>query len=124
MKCHLEQQNKLLKVELTEKTTQLASHKESNFKLTQGIEEAIRKIEEKNKSLEELQLRVESDARVMNEQVGDIFVFENFVFILSLLVAPNPYSFTAASSFIRCHLNSLNEVNQALIYLVSVGDQA
>merc|ERR1712088_368916 len=32
---------------LCEKITQLSSHKESNFKLTQGIEEAIQKIEAK-----------------------------------------------------------------------------
>jgi len=69
VKSHLEQENSLLKVELTEKTTQLASHKESNFKLTQGIEEAIAKIQEKNTKVEDLELRIETEARVMNEQV-------------------------------------------------------
>ena len=63
-----------VQVELTEKTTQLASHKESNFKLTQGIEEAIAKIQEKNTKVEDLELRIETEARVMNEQV-DFFTF-------------------------------------------------
>ena len=68
-----------VQVELTEKTTQLASHKESNFKLTQGIEEAIAKIQEKNTKVEDLELRIETEARVMNEQV-------NFTLSLSVIV--------------------------------------
>ena len=44
----------LFQEELTEKITQLRSHKESNFKLTQGIEEAISKIETKNNQIEDL----------------------------------------------------------------------
>ena len=44
IKSHLELENKQLKEELSEKLTQLSSHKESNFKLTQGIEEAINKV--------------------------------------------------------------------------------
>ena len=54
---------------------------ESNFKLTQGIEEAIGKIEIKNRQIEELQLKIESDSRVMSEQVPvhEVFVFELFI---------------------------------------------
>ena len=40
----LEVENKQLKEELTDKISQLQSHKESNFKLKEGIEEAIDKI--------------------------------------------------------------------------------
>jgi len=42
---------------------------ESNFKLTQGIEEAIGKIETKKRQIEELELKMEADSRVMTEQV-------------------------------------------------------
>ena len=54
---------------------------ESNFKLTQGIEEAIGKIEIKNRQIEELQLKIESDSRVMSEQVPvhEVFIFELFI---------------------------------------------
>merc|ERR1719317_625075 len=49
LKNNLELENKQLKEELSERITQLSSHKESNFKLTQGIEEAIDKIFGNNK---------------------------------------------------------------------------
>ena len=53
----------LFQIELGEKTTQLHSHKESNFKLTHGIEEAIKKIEQKNQQIDEIHLKIETDSR-------------------------------------------------------------
>ena len=64
----LEVENKQLKEELTDKITQLHSHKESNFKLSQGIEEAIEKIKVKNQELEDLKMKMESDSRVYQEK--------------------------------------------------------
>jgi citron Rho-interacting kinase len=69
IKSHLELENDHLKEELSEKITQLGSHKESNFKLTQGMEEAINKIESKNKQIDNLNLKIDSDSRMMSEQV-------------------------------------------------------
>ena len=67
-KTVLEVENKQLKEELTEKITQLHSHKESNFKLSQGIEEAIEKIKTKNQELEDIKLKSESDSRMSQEK--------------------------------------------------------
>ena len=53
---------------MTEKITQLHSHKESNFKLSQGIEEAIEKIKTKNQELEDIKLKSESDSRMSQEK--------------------------------------------------------
>ena len=53
----------MFQIELGEKTTQLHSHKESNFKLTNGIEEAIKKIEQKNQQIDEIHLKIETDSR-------------------------------------------------------------
>ena len=64
----LDVENKQLKEELTDKITQLHSHKESNFKLSQGIEEAIEKIKVKNQELEDLKMKMESDSRVSQEK--------------------------------------------------------
>merc|ERR1719431_304651 len=69
LKSHLQLENEHLKEELTDKITQLQSHKESNFKLTQGMEEAINKIESKNKQIDDLNLKIETDSRLMSEQV-------------------------------------------------------
>lgn len=67
-KSILEVENVQLKEELSEKTTQLYSHKESNFKLSQGIEEAIEKITQKNQQVEDLQMKMESQARMSTEK--------------------------------------------------------
>jgi len=67
-KTILEVENVQLKEELAEKTTQLYSHKESNFKLSQGIEEAIEKISAKNIQVDELQMKMESEARMAKEK--------------------------------------------------------
>eukprot|EP00092_Neocalanus_flemingeri_P040694 GFUD01044305.1.p1 GENE.GFUD01044305.1~~GFUD01044305.1.p1 ORF type:complete len:1862 (+),score=644.25 GFUD01044305.1:78-5663(+) len=67
-KSFLEVENVQLKEELSEKTTQLYSHKESNFKLSQGIEEAIEKISQRNKQVEDLQMKMESEVRVASEK--------------------------------------------------------
>jgi len=67
-KSILEVENVQLKEELAEKNTQLYSHKESNFKLSQGIEEAIEKISAKNQQVEELQIKIESEARLATEK--------------------------------------------------------
>ena len=64
----LDVENKQLKEELTDKITQLHSHKESNFKLSQGIEEAIEKIKVKNQELEDIKMKMESDSRVSQEK--------------------------------------------------------
>ena len=64
----LDVENKQLKEELTDKITQLHSHKESNFKLSQGIEEAIEKIKVKNQELEDLKMMMESDSRITQEK--------------------------------------------------------
>ncbi|XP_023331360.1 citron Rho-interacting kinase, partial [Eurytemora carolleeae] len=69
LKSSLEYENSQLKIELGEKTTQLHSHKESNFKLTNGIEEAIKKIEQKNQQIDEIHLKIETDSRIMSELV-------------------------------------------------------
>jgi len=50
---------------------------ESNFKLTQGIEEAIGKIQAKNSQLEELQLKIDADSRLMSEQAGHFCLFKS-----------------------------------------------
>ena len=68
-RTNLELENNRLKEELTGKTTQLHSHKESNFKLTQGIEDAIRKIEERDRAAEELQLKMDAESRILAEQM-------------------------------------------------------
>lgn len=67
-KSILEVENVQLKEELSAKTTQLYSHKESNFKLSQGIEEAIEKITHKNNQVEDLQLRIDSETRISGEK--------------------------------------------------------
>jgi len=67
-KSILEVENVQLKEELADKTTQLYSHKESNFKLSQGIEEAIEKISQKNKQFEDLQMKMESEASLGKEK--------------------------------------------------------
>ena len=67
-KSLLEVENKQLKEELTEKITQLHSHKESNFKLNQVVEEAIEKIKVKNEALEELQTERETESRMAREK--------------------------------------------------------
>ena len=69
MKNNLELENKQLKEELSEMITQLSSHKESNFKLTQGIEEAIQKISTKNTELANLQLAVEAERADVADQM-------------------------------------------------------
>merc|ERR1719341_3096989 len=69
MKNNLELENQQLKEELSEKITQLSSHKESNFKLTQGIEEAILKISDKNTELSNLQLAVEAERADIADQM-------------------------------------------------------
>merc|ERR1711892_256299 len=67
-KNNMELENVQLKEELSEKTTQLYSHKESNFKLSQGIEEAIDKITQKNQQVEDLQMKMESETRMSTEK--------------------------------------------------------
>ena len=69
MKNNLELENKQLKEELSERITQLSSHKESNFKLTQGIEEAIHKISDKNTEMENLKLAMEAERTEIADQI-------------------------------------------------------
>jgi len=64
----LDAENVQLKEELATKTTQLYSHKESNFKLSQGIEEAIEKITQKNDQVEDLQMKMESESSLAAEK--------------------------------------------------------
>ena len=67
-KSILEVENKQLKEELTEKITQLHSHKESNFKLNQVVEEAIEKIKTKNQEIDDLQIKMETESRMAKEK--------------------------------------------------------
>ena len=67
-KSFLEVENNQLKEELAEKTTQLHSHKESNFKLSQGIEEACEKIGLRNEENEELRMKLETEGRMAREK--------------------------------------------------------
>merc|ERR1719150_3718506 len=67
-KSILEVENKQLKEELTEKITQLHSHKESNFKLNQVVEEAIEKIKTKNEEIDDLQIKMETESRMSREK--------------------------------------------------------
>merc|ERR1719481_30313 len=68
-KKNFELENNMLKEELTSKISQLNSHKESNFKLTQGIDEAIEKIKSKNEQIERLKETTESEKRAFEEKI-------------------------------------------------------
>jgi len=68
-KNNIELESKQLKEELTSKISQLNSHKESNFKLTQGIEEAIQKISDKNELIENMKNTVEAEKRIIEEKI-------------------------------------------------------
>merc|ERR1719481_2511306 len=67
-KINLEMENDQLKEELTAKISQLNSLKESNFKLTEGVNEAIKKIEDKNGQIDRMKESMDSERRQMQEK--------------------------------------------------------
>ena len=49
--------------------------------MSQGIEDAIAKIEEKNKKIEELELKIDTESRILSEKVVYIIILM-FYFLL------------------------------------------